>query len=274
MNSKQLQELNNIDKDEFEERIQEMNDEQLAEEIMEHPEMAEYIVPFVDDLSAFYDIIAENYIPDCYVVSDEEARLNRWIPKILGEIKDYLHNGLNCYSFEEYEQDRYKRKKHEVFMEILDEEIGYGATPEYLIEYCEEKGYHLDEIYDVASLSERYKYWRITDYDEATIAKAFESKRQARLEDELEKFFEEHPDMDDRPDSQIPEGMRPEEYSEAMGISINEFEEIIRNQKTKLTPLQQKEAELSALEAKEKKILEEEALMNKQKQKEGQDIGE
>lgn len=269
MNGKQLQALNNIDKNEFIKRIQEMDDEQLAEEIIEHPEMAEYIVPFVDDFLSFYDIIKENYIPDQYVASDEEARLNRWIPKILTEIRGYL----NIDSIEEYEQNIYERKRLESFMQRLDEEIGYGATPKFLIEYCEENGYHLDEIYDANYLSEKYKYWRIMDYDEATIAKALESARKARLEDEeeLDKFYEENPDMDNRPDSQIPEGMSEEEFLEAMNISINEFGEIIRPEKT---PLQKREAELSSLETKEKTISEAEALINKQKQKEGQDIGE
>lgn len=53
--------------------------------------------------------------------------------------------------------------------------------------------------------------------------------------------------------------------------NIEEIEE--KNHKKK-TPLQQKNAELSSLEAEEKTISEAEALINKQAEKEGQDIGE
>lgn len=42
---------------------------------------------------------------------------------------------------------------------------------------------------------------------------------------ELEDFYEQHPELDDRPESPIPEGMSPEEYSEVM-----EGEEIIRSE--------------------------------------------
>lgn len=105
---------------------------------------------------------------------------------------------------------------------------------------------------------------------------------------ELEEFYIEHPEMDNRPDSQIPEGMSIEEYSEAMGVHINEFGEIIRPQKSieqndelvawlkggKTSPLKTREEKLSKLEKEAKTISEAEALIDKQTEKEGQDIGE
>ena len=105
---------------------------------------------------------------------------------------------------------------------------------------------------------------------------------------ELEEFYAEHPEMDNRPDSQIPEGMSMEEYSEAMDVHIDEFEEIIRPQKSieqdeelmawlngsKMSPLKTREEQLSKLEKEAKTISEAEALIDKQTEKEGQDIGE
>lgn len=60
-------------------------------------------------------------------------------------------------------------------------------------------------------------------------------------EEELEEFYAEHPEADNRPNSQMPEGMSIEEYSEAMGVHINEFGEIIRpsgqeNAKSDISP--------------------------------------
>ena len=56
------------------------------------------------------------------------------------------------------------------------------------------------------------------------------------------------------------------------GYEINEYGEIIRpNNKT---PLQQKEDELSSLEEEEKTISEAEALIKKEMDKKGKDIGE
>ena len=61
--------------------------------------------------------------------------------------------------------------------------------------------------------------------------------------------------------------------SEEPSYEINEFGEIIRPNNTK-TLLQQKEEELSSLEEEEKKISEVEALIKKEMDKKGKDIGE
>ena len=104
-------------------------------------------------------------------------------------------------------------------------------------------------------------------------------------EEELEEFYAEHPEADNRPNSQMPEGMSIEEYSEAMGVHINEFGEIIRpsgqeNAKSDIspelsawlngesTPLKKREEQLVALEEEAKTISEAEALIDKQNAKE------
>ena len=56
-------------------------------------------------------------------------------------------------------------------------------------------------------------------------------------------------------------------------FEINEYGEIIRPNNTK-TPLQQKEEELSLLEEEEKKISQAEAVIKKEIDKKGKDIGE
>ena len=110
-------------------------------------------------------------------------------------------------------------------------------------------------------------------------------------EEELEEFYAEHPEADNRPNSQMPEGMSIEEYSEAMGVHINEFGEIIipsgqENAKSDIspelsawlngesTPLKKREEQLVALEEEAKTISEAEALIDKQNAKEDQSIGE
>ena len=110
-------------------------------------------------------------------------------------------------------------------------------------------------------------------------------------EEELEEFYAEHPEADNRPHSQMPVGMSIEEYSEAMGVHINEFGEIIRpsgqeNAKSDIspelsawlngesTPLKKREEQLVALEEEAKTISEAEALIDKQNAKEDQSIGE
>lgn len=110
-------------------------------------------------------------------------------------------------------------------------------------------------------------------------------------EEELEEFYAEHPEADNRPNSQMSEGMSIEEYSEAMGVHINEFGEIIRpsgqeNAKSDIsqelsawlngesTPLKKREEQLVALEKEAKTISEAEALIDKQNAKEDKSIGE
>ncbi len=136
------------------------------------------------------------------------------------------------------------------------------------------------------TLSKDYLHDELEYEDEEEPVITLEDLTEADIE--LEEFYTEHPEMDNRPDSQIPEGMSIEEYSEAMGVHINEFGEIIRPQKSieqndelvawlkggKTSPLKTREEKLSKLEKEAKTISEAEALIDKQTEKEGQDIGE
>lgn len=136
------------------------------------------------------------------------------------------------------------------------------------------------------TLSEDFLYDEPEYEDEEQPVITLEDLTEADIE--LEEFYTEHPEMDNRPDSQIPEGMSIEEYSEAMGVHINEFGEIIRPQKSieqdeelmawlnggNISPLKTREEQLSKLEKEAKTISETEALIDKQNAKEGQSIGE
>lgn len=136
------------------------------------------------------------------------------------------------------------------------------------------------------TLSKDYLYDELEYEEEEEPVITLEDLTEADIE--LEEFYTEHPEMDNRPDSQLPEGMGIEEYSEAMGVHINEFGEIIRPQKSieqndelvawlkggKTSPLKTREEKLSKLEKEAKTISEAEALIDKQTEKEGQDIGE
>lgn len=138
-------------------------------------------------------------------------------------------------------------------------------------------------------LSKNYMLDENLDYvDEEVVSITDEDLKEA--DEQVEEFFAEHPELDDRPDSQIPEGMSTDEYAEAIGVTINEFGEIIREgkQETKtsipseleewlnggMSPLKKREEELSKLEKEEKTISEAEALIDKQNAKKGQSIGE
>ena len=138
-------------------------------------------------------------------------------------------------------------------------------------------------------LSKNYVLDENLDYlDEEVVSITDEDLKEA--DEQVEEFFAEHPELDDRPDSQIPEGMSTDEYAEAIGVTINEFGEIIREgkQETKtsipseleewlnggMSPLKKREEELSKLEKEEKTISEAEALIDKQNAKKGQSIGE
>ena len=69
-----------FNKEEYIKKIQGMDDSQLLKEIMDNSDMGEYILPFVGNLSKFYDKLDEEYLPAEEVGSDSEAHLHNWIP--------------------------------------------------------------------------------------------------------------------------------------------------------------------------------------------------
>lgn len=135
------------------------------------------------------------------------------------------------------------------------------------------------------TLSENYLH---EDLDYEDIEPSITNEDLIAADKELEEFYVAHPEMDSRPNSQIPEGMSEEKFLEAMGASINEFGEIIRPERHieqddvvmdwlnsgKSSPLKDREEQLSKLEKEALTISEAEALIDKQTEKEGQNIGE
>jgi len=140
--------------------------------------------------------------------------------------------------------------------------------------------YHNSTIREAMdNLSRNYEVDENLDYVDVALDTGDEEVSEITDEDlkiadeQLDEFYAEHPEMDDRPDSVI---------------SINEFGEIIREGKQETTispeleewlnggmsPLKKREEELSSLEAEEKTISEAEALVDKQTAKEGKNKGE
>lgn len=176
--------------------------------------------------------------------------------------------------------------------EVLENEI----YPDNIVFDDAEMNHNLIIREALDNLSRNYEVDEDLDYVDVALGTGDEEVSEITDEDlkeadeQVEEFFAEHPELDDRPDSQIPEGMSTDEYAEAIGVTINEFGEIIREgkQETKtsipseleewlnggMSPLKKREEELSKLEKEEKTISEAEALIDKQNAKKGQSIGE
>ena len=173
-------------------------------------------------------------------------------------------------------------------LQALYEALESELLPDNIV-FDDAEMYHNSIIKDaLEKLSKNYVLDENLDYlDEEVVSITDEDLKEA--DEQVEEFFAEHPELDDRPDSQIPEGMSTDEYAEAIGVTINEFGEIIREgkQETKtsipseleewlnggMSPLKKREEELSKLEKEEKTISEAEALIDKQNAKKGQSIG-
>lgn len=169
--------------------------------------------------------------------------------------------------------------------EALENEIYPGN-----IVFDDSEMYHNSIIREaLKKLSKNYVLDENLDYEDEGVS-AITDKDLIEADKQLDEFYAEHHEMDDRPDSQIPEGMSIDEYAETIGATINEFDEIIRDgkQETKTaipseleewlnggsSPLKKREEELSKLEKEKKTISEAEALIDKQSAKKGQSIGE
>lgn len=171
-------------------------------------------------------------------------------------------------------------------LQALYEALEADLLPDSIVFDDSEMNHNLTIEEALRTLSKDYLHDELEYENEEEPVITLEDLTEADIE--LEEFYTEHPEMDNRPDSQIPEVMSIEEYSEAMGVHINEFGEIIRPQKSieqndelvawlnggKISPLKTREEKLSKLEKEAKTISEAEALIDKQTEKEGQDIGE
>lgn len=213
--------------------MSEMSNLELAQMLIQHPEMADEIMAVTDNLSELYEFVQDELIPDGLIYDDGDIRENVQVRQALQTISDYLHEDFD--DWEQYEDFRQERKEREYFFEELDHEIGYGATPEQLREFCERYGYNFDEIYSTETLKDRYKYYGY-DYniDSNSVTRIVKDKEQGN----------------------------------------NAFSNWLEGGKKTESPLKDRETELASLEAEEKTIAETEALIDRQTQKEGQDIGE
>lgn len=246
---------------ENEKKLQDMSIDELATVLIDHPERSFDVLSEVAlsdrDVDALYRAVKDNMIPEIMDDSDLEYN-NVSIKRALEEIAEYA----GYESVEEYEYDeegRESRKRHyehiREIQETLSDKIAYGDTPDMLREYCERKGYSLEDWYNTYSLVEAYKQHGYEyNPEDGTITAIAKGKKGITFEDlkkadeGLEDILAQNPEWDDRPDSQIPEGMTQEEYFEAMGVSINEFGEIIRSETSpKKTVKEMSEEELNQI---------------------------
>lgn len=219
---------------EDEKRIDEMSNEELAQMLIQHPEMADEIMAVTNNLSELYDLVQDEFLPDGAITDDADIENNNQVRQALQSISDYLHNDLYYEDWEQYEEAMQDKKETEEFFKSLDDEIGYGSTPEQLREFCERHGYNFDEIYSAETLKDRYEYYGYDyDIDSNSVTRSVKGKEQD-----------------------------------------NAFLDWLEGKNDKQSPLQKRENELASLEAEEKTIAEAEALIEKQTEKEGQDIGE
>lgn len=179
----------------------------------------------------------------------------------------------------------------EIFRSTDDLDALYDALESELlpdgIVFDDAEMYHNSVISEALEKLSRDYLYEEPEYGDLDLEVGTEFELLSEAEEELEEFYAEHPEFDNRPDTQIPEGMSIDEFSEAMGASINEFGEIIRpagQDSTKSdippellawlnedsTPLKKREEQLVALEKEAKTISEAEALISKQSQKTGE----
>lgn len=260
--------------------LDELSKEELADVLIRRPDWADAIFSVTDNIQELYQILQDKLISPEQLRHDWQLDHNRTVRQAMQSISGHLNNDPNYKVWEQvwdkYEEDlKSESKNRQSFRDTLEHCFSSGLSIEELKKICEEDGYKLEELYGSMSLKMAYaKYGYEYHEDSNSITRNEEARTNIETDEALEEFYLENPDMDDRPDSPIPEGMSIEEYSEAMETYINEFGEIIRPNNLVMSSLQQKETELASLKAEEKTISEVETLIKKQKEKEGQDIGE
>lgn len=259
--------------------INEMSTEELADVLIRRPDWADAICK-IADVSKLQGILQKKLIPLDQIHYDWNLEHNLNIRKALQSISGHLMGDPN-YQIWEQTWDKYSKdldslqKNCQSFRVSIEHYFAEGLSPQELSKICEEQGYNLAELYRGTALTDEYKkYGYKYDSNSKTISPIEEIRAQIESEEELERFYIDNPDFDDRPDSLIPEGISSEEYEEIAGAYINEFGEIVRQERQKISLLQHMETTLSSLEEEEKTISETEKLIDKQTEKEGQDIGE
>lgn len=162
-------------------RIDEMSIQELADMLMQHPEMADEIFAVTDNLSELYDEVSYQLVPEGQITDDGDLKNNYQVNEALKKITEYLHEDLYFDDWEQYNESKEARKKVENFQDKLVDEIAYGATPDELREYCELYGEKLEEWYDVDTLKSLYESYGY-DYnpEDNSISKIVREKPQSK----------------------------------------------------------------------------------------------
>lgn len=312
--------------------------EALVDYVIANPHNSKDAIYMADDVLELYDRLNARRISLHKVIDKDGEKHNTTVEGLLDDIEQVIQS-QGYSSIGELRQEKAEEKKVELkaLIDFVDNHIEHaGFTPEELRSICEDYGFDFDDI-DRITLHDLYQKHGYA-YDITTDTRSADTYARLMIESdkELEEFYEENPDLDDRPASPIPAGMSVEEFEEAINTPyINDFGEIIRPDNVevsdvpfgiafmyrrkveienrleelnsldedsallidagfeidelteeleeieselasyearKKTPLQQREAELSAEEEKAKKYSELEALIAKQKAKQGEQL--
>lgn len=255
--------------------LEELSTAELADVLIRNPEWADKIFSITSDIQELYNILQDKLVSPEKLSRDWQLDHNRQVRQAMQSITGHLKNDRNYQIWElvwdKFSEDReVLSKNYQTFRTTLTPYFSSGMTPEELKKICEDAGYRLEEVYPLDSLKRAYAEYGY-DYhsDSKSITRNEEVRFLIEAEEELDSFYAENPEMDDRPDSTIPEWMTPEEFGIVMSTdaSINEFGEIIR---PGISPLQQKKAERDSLQATADKYTEVETLIAKQTEKTGE----
>ena len=111
------------------------------------------------DMDELYKAVGSLMLPDGTIVDDYGIDFNDSVEEALEEIASWSGYD-NRFAYEIDEDERENRKRHQAqireIQETLSDNIAYGDTPKLLRQYCELKGYTLEDWYDTETLKEAY----------------------------------------------------------------------------------------------------------------------
>ena len=136
-------------------KFNEMSYDELAFFLIDHPEMASQIVDEISSFDKLFNSVTKMFLEPTH---PDSMSHNKKVQEALSAITDY-----------EYSDNRKSSKPKELtpemreeLLDLLDEYISLGYTPDKLRDYCEKRGFNFDELYDDNSLKEQYEYYGIT----------------------------------------------------------------------------------------------------------------
>jgi len=143
-------------------KFTEMSYDELAEFLLENPEMAKEVIDEINNFDKLHAAISGMFI-------DTTLPINKNIDNI--EHNQKVQNVLSAITKYEYSNDRQSSKKKELTSEKkeelrdeLSDYISLGYPPDKLEDYCTKRGYNLNEVYNTKELVEIYSDYGIT-YD-------------------------------------------------------------------------------------------------------------